>query len=368
MKKTLLTTLCCCLTIGMQAQTTKLLREYQNPKIEGLLNYAESLGREIRVIHTGEDKHMSFSVEMYNDFRYKIEGKDIDDELHKKQNQEYDERRAKSALLIDSIRNTFIGLLDDANKSYMWDYHHDGVDSMYYTVALGKYNKGEVKEHQRKDRERELEYSFAPEILTFRFYQDAPRYIPTTHHSSKGIGWFDYKYQPEVSDSNRVEVDMRELMKIVGKVLKKNRVKYRTLHTEMDSTYDYRNNEEILDYSGRRGIGSVTTCRIYDTKPKEEAMEILEEMKAALWNYLDKHPNADFLIHNANAFNHLSFEPIRVYKVNRENIERFCVSVRYLERRNEYCFLISTAKGNYFLPAGWGRLKSWKNGVKKYYQ
>jgi hypothetical protein len=161
---------------------------------------------------------------------------------------------------------------------------------------------------------------------------------------------------------------MRELMKIVGKVLKKNKLKYRTLHTEMDSTYDYRNNEEILDYSGRRGIGSVTTSRIYDTKPKEEAMEILEEMKEALWNYLDKHPNADFLIHNTNAFNHLSFEPIRVYKVNRENIERFCVSVRYLERRNEYCFLISTAKGNYVLPAGWGRLKSWKNGVKKYYQ
>ena len=91
MKKTLLIILCCCLTIGMQAQTTKLLREYQNPKIEGLLNYAESLGREVTVIHTGEDKHMSFSVEMYNDFRYKIEGKDIDDELHKKQNQEYDE-------------------------------------------------------------------------------------------------------------------------------------------------------------------------------------------------------------------------------------------------------------------------------------
>ena len=42
---------------------------------------------------------------------------------------------------------------------------------------------------------------------------------------------------------------MRELMKIVGKVLKKNKVKYRTLHMEMDSTYDYRNNEEILDYN-----------------------------------------------------------------------------------------------------------------------
>ena len=115
MKKTLLIILCCCLTIGMQAQTTKLLREYQNPKIEGLLNYAESLGREVTVVHTGEYKRMSFFVERYNDFRYKIEGRDIDDDLHGKLNQEYDERERKSVLLMDSIRNTFSALLDEAS-------------------------------------------------------------------------------------------------------------------------------------------------------------------------------------------------------------------------------------------------------------
>ena len=115
-------------------------------------------------------------------------------------------------------------------------------------------------------------------------------------------------------------------------------------------------------------MGSVTTSLIYDAKPKEEAMEILEEIKAALWDYLDKHPDADFMIHNANAFIRLSFEPIRVYKVGREDREQFCVNVQYIERRNEYCFLISTAKGSCVLPTGWGRLKSWKNGVKKYYK
>ena len=365
MKKTLLIILCCYLTIGMQAQTTKLLREYQNPKIEGLLNYAESLGREVTIVHTGEDRYVDFSVEMYNDVRYPVDEQNPDRETYERWNREHYERRAKSALLIDSIRNTFIGLLDDANKSYMWDYHHDGVDSMYYTVALGKYNKGEVKEHQRKDRERELEYSFAPEILTFRFYQDAPRYIQKDAPSSKGLGELFYKYQPEVSDSNEVEVDMTELMKEVGKVLKKNKVKYRTLQTEIDSTYDWNDREIITSYSRRAGT---TTSRVYDSRCKEETNKILEEIKAVVWNYLDKHPHADFTFINRKNAPQLNPMAIRVYKGDEESTELFNVYVQYLDRRNEYCFLISTSKGNYVLPAGWGRLKSWKNGAKKYYQ
>lgn len=368
MKYFLLSVVCLCFTIGVQAQTAKFIREYRNPKIEGLLNYAESLGREVTVVHTGEYKRMSFFVERYNDFRYKIEGRDMDDDLHGKLNQEYDERERKSVLLMDSIRNTFSALLDDASMSYMWEVHEGGVDSMYFTVALGSYSNSKVKERRREDWERELEYSFAPEILAFKYSQHEPGHVPATYHSTQGSGWFEYKFQPEDADSNRVEVDMRELIKIVGKVLKKNKMKYRTLHTEMDSTYDWRNKDEILYYSRPQGMGSVTTSLIYDTKPKEEAMEILEEIKAALWDYLDKHPDADFMIHNANAFSRLSFDPIRVYKVGREDREQFCVSVQYIERRNEYCFLISTAKGSCVLPTGWGRLKSWKNGVKKYYK
>ena len=365
MKKFLLTVLCFCLTIGMQAQTTKLLREYQNPKIEGLLNYAESLGREVTVVHTGEYKRMSFFVERYNDFRYKIEGRDMDDDLHEKLNQEYDERERKSVLLMDSIRNTFSALLDDASMSYVWEVHEGGVDSMYFTVALGSYSNSKVKERRREDREGELEYSFAPEILAFRFYQDAPRYIRKDAPSSKGLGELFYKYQPEVSDSNEVEVDMTELMKEVGKVLKKNKVKYRTLQTEIDSTYDWNDREIITSYSRRAGT---TTSRVYDSRCKEETNKILEEIKAVVWNYLDKHPHADFTFINRKNAPQLNPMAIRVYKGDEESTELFNVYVQYLDRRNEYCFLISTSKGNYVLPAGWGRLKSWKNGAKKYYQ
>ena len=118
--------------------------------------------------------------------------------------------------MIDSIRNTFLGLLDDASKSYMWEYHQGGVDSMYFTLALGKYSKGEVKEKQKKDTERELEYSFAPEILAFKYSQHEPGHVPATYHSTQGSGWFEYKFQPEDADSNKVEVDMGELVDIAS--------------------------------------------------------------------------------------------------------------------------------------------------------
>ena len=210
-----------------------------------------------------------------------------------------------------------------------------------------------------------MEYSFAPEILTFRFYQDAPRYIQKDAPSSKGLGELFYKYHPEVSDSNEVEVDMTELMKEVGKVLKKNKVKYRTLQTVIDSTYDWNDREIITSYSRRAGT---TTSRVYDSRCKEETNKILEEIEAVVWDYLDKHPHADFTFINRKNAPQLNPMAIRVYKGDEESTELFNVYVQYLDRRNEYCFLISTSKGNYVLPAGWGRLKSWKNGAKKYYQ
>ena len=47
MKKILLTMIGLCLILGMQAQTTKRLREYRNPQIDGLMKYAKSMGVDV---------------------------------------------------------------------------------------------------------------------------------------------------------------------------------------------------------------------------------------------------------------------------------------------------------------------------------
>ena len=47
MKKTILTMIGICLIMGMQAQTTKRLREYRNPQIDGLMKYAKSMGVDV---------------------------------------------------------------------------------------------------------------------------------------------------------------------------------------------------------------------------------------------------------------------------------------------------------------------------------
>ena len=92
MKKILLTMIGICLIMGMQAQTTKRLREYRNPQIDGLMKYAKSMGVDVWEFYSRNYRSMSFHVSEYND----------------------SDPHDNPALLIDSIKSTFLGLADEA--------------------------------------------------------------------------------------------------------------------------------------------------------------------------------------------------------------------------------------------------------------
>ena len=84
MKKILLTMIGICLIMGMQAQTTKRLREYRNPQIDGLMKYAKSMGVDVWEFYSRNYRSMSFHVSEYND----------------------SDPHDNPALLIDSIKST----------------------------------------------------------------------------------------------------------------------------------------------------------------------------------------------------------------------------------------------------------------------
>ena len=48
----------------------------------------------------------------------------------------------------------------------------------------------------------------------------------------------------------------------------------------------------------------------------------------------------------------------------KEGRESCSIQIRYLEDKDEYCFLIYDVKGGRVLPKEWQTLKSWKNGKK----
>lgn len=338
MKKTILTMIGICLIMGMQAQTTKRLREYRNPQIDGLMKYAKSMGVDVWEFYSRNYRSMSFHVSEYND----------------------SDPHDNPALLIDSIKSTFLGLADEATDRYMWEKDREGRDSVYYTLTLGKYRSSEM------GRQTEFHYP-APEILTYKYIPYKRENVREGQRVSIGSADLHYQFYPDSIDRKIEQVEMDELMEAIGKVFKKEKVKYHTLQVEMDSAYNWRNRDEILEYEGAvKGEACETTIRVYEAQPKDRAQELLEEVRQAVWEFIDQHPNCDYYIDMQEAFNRRWSSPIRVENMYKDIREQFRIRITYVEDLDAYSFFLITSKGGVAIPTSWENLKSWKNGAKVY--
>lgn len=340
MKKTILTMIGICLIMGMQAQTTKRLREYRNPQIDGLMKYAKSMGVDVWEFYSRNYRSMSFHVSEYND----------------------SDPHDNPALLIDSIKSTFLGLADEATDRYMWEKDREGRDSVYYTLTLGKYRSSEM------GRQTEFHYP-APEILTYKYIPYKRENVREGQRVSIGSADLHYQFYPDSIVRKIEQVEMDELMEAIGKVFKKEKVKYHTLQVEMDSAYNWRNRDEILEYEGAvKGEACETTIRVYEAQPKDRAQELLEEVRQAVWEFIDQHPNCDYYIDMQEAFNRRWSSPIRVENMYKDIREQFRIRITYVEDLDAYSFFLITSKGGVAIPTSWENLKSWKNGKKVYYR
>ena len=342
MKKTILTMIGICLIMGMQAQTTKRLREYRNPQIEGLLKYAKSMGVDVWEFYSRNYRSMSFHVSEYND----------------------SDPHDNPALLIDSIKSTSLGLADEATDRYMWEKDREGRDSVYYTLTLGKYSNASSE----MGRQTEFHYP-APEILTYKYTPYKRENVREGQRVSIGSADLHYQFYPDSIVRKIEQVEMDELMEAIGKVFKKEKVKYHTLQVEMDSAYNWRNRDEILEYEGAvKGEACETTIRVYEAQPKDRAQELLEEVRQAVWEFIDQHPNCDYHIDMQEAFNRRWSSPIRVENMYKDIREQFRIRITYVEDLDAYSFFLITSKGGVAIPTSWENLKSWKNGKKVYYR
>ena len=100
------------------AQGSERLRDHQIPaKLEGFFKYADSLGYRANVHYIQrETRKVSVSFSHF---------------VRKDEN---------VALLLDSVRHTFHALADEAQETFFWESHKDGVDSVEYALHLDKGN------------------------------------------------------------------------------------------------------------------------------------------------------------------------------------------------------------------------------------
>ena len=102
------------------AQGSERLRDHQIPaKLEEFLQYANSLGY-------GTTVHSNPHEKQKVDFFFPISNRKDENVI----------------LFLDSIRHTFYALADEAQETYFWESHKDGIDSIEYAL---KFDNGHLK-------------------------------------------------------------------------------------------------------------------------------------------------------------------------------------------------------------------------------
>lgn len=368
MKKLILTLCAILFTAGISAQETLQLRTHSNPKIEGLLKFADSLGIHIQKSsfdageHSQHARHISFSFPTYP-----LTGDADIDKSRQRLNRMNSDHNAKMKLLTDSIRQTFIALSGNSQESHMWEYHQNGKDSMSYALAIGSFKNQRPIEFKKQN---SILFYAAPEVITFQYHSDLSKDSGIQHHPI-GYAFFTYSHTLEDNIQPSALFDTKAYWKTLKKIFDKEGVEKQRLRIYKDSTYTYNPTE----WEGvRRNRSSVKEeVMIYRMSSTLLANKIIREIVDATWAHLDKQPGVIYRIEETADFNinGLASGPvvdIGTLTTNRQE-PYFDISTHTDSFTGDHLIIVRESIGNWrFLPKGWEMLKSWKNGKKVYYK
>ena len=220
------------------AQGSERLRDHQIPaKLEGFFKYADSLGYRANVHYIQrETRKVSVSFSHF---------------VRKDEN---------VALLLDSARHTFHTLADEAQETFFWESHKDGVDSVEYALHLDKGN---------------LKFTYKPSSLVY----------------------LDFMYQVDsIKHPITEKIDKRGYWKMLKEVLKRKGVSKQKFYIYNDSTHIIPREDQFVGGSHSQNPNIEHRGIIYTIASKELADELKQEILQETWSYIDKHPNTMFTI------------------------------------------------------------------------
>ena len=375
MKKLILTLCAILFTAGISAQETLQLRTHSNPKIEGLLKFADSLGIHIQKSsfdggeHSQHARQVEFIYSIRGDKKYPLTGDANKDKSSQRLNRNFSDQNANMKLLTDSIRQTFIELSGNSQESHMWEYHQDGKDSMSYALAIGSFKNQRPIEFKKQN---SILYYAAPEVITFQYHSDLSKETDIPY-SIIGNATFTYSHTLEDNIQPSALFDTKAYWKTLKKIFDKEGVEKQRLRIYKDSTYTLNPTEVWKGVVNGKGISIKQEIMIYRMQSTSLADKIIREIVDATWAHLDKQPGVIYRIEETADFNinGLASGPvvdIGTLTTNRQE-PYFDISTHTDSFTGDHLIIVRESIGNWrFLPKGWEMLKSWKNGKKVYYK
>ena len=364
------------LTLGLQAQT--------NPKIASLVDKVYSI----------EGSHVTF-VCAYDGTYYKkglklnskgivtfTPAQDYMMTLIRLNNQ-------AARPVYDAIRKTCRSLAQDAEESNLWEYHHDGTDSIKYAIML---KNGKSLYSLNKGNRRLIVDTFqqplfptlaGQEALKYE-YNPMPRSNPQHYEHEgwplKGQGQFDYRYDVDTVRGEIEPFDKKDYSKRIDRLLSNAaNVTSRSIHLSHDSIVSFNptlNNMVFYvhapyqrgDYDEQTHRWVIRTLRptseskgmIYTTHSKEQADYLLQQIVLTT-----KAPHIRYKFYPKVRYEE-KLCPVFSGENGSGAVEDYRIFV-HRDQNNEYHILTFDTKGELWIPLEWPELKTWKNGEATYY-
>ncbi|MBR6036131.1 MAG: hypothetical protein IKP41_04155 [Bacteroidaceae bacterium] len=373
------------------AQSTLKDSLMANPHIEGLIEYAKSLGLGVTTqenyrfekLPFGHSRDGSIYFELYDIVREADQTEKPEmNRLLKEQDSIYKAWDAAGVLILDSIRNTFMALAPTAREIYMKEFHEENVDSIFYAYKAGQMANGKedisVKNvFHRNGSTTSRSVLNVPEQMFFDYYTN-PSYQKDVdegqRYITRAVGRLSYNLRKDPVSADPPEfINVKEYEKMLKQVFNRKGITKQHLYTRKDENFilDRQRDQSFLSgYSIDRPWSSETQATIYTIRDRKLFEEVMKSFHEVTWQYIEAHPNTRCQLHG------LSFSNNDIFKSNTEynidNRQEFQVIYRGDVVANIYRFVVFYSKmsryGVAFLPMDWSQVKSWVNGKMEYYK
>ena len=288
---------------------------------------------------------------------------------HKQVNIQCDDKQNR--LVLDNIMNTCKSLacLVDTPNSNMWEYHHDGRDSVQYSIALGKVPQG--GKLRMANNGNSVLYEGTPEIVQF-FYYGVSDSLAAIRRDMGGHSNFSYFFTPDSVRSDIHELlDKKAFAQCVKSILRQKGIESRDIYIRHDADCPVKVSWDNMIYTREHKptpSRSETKGIIYTLHSKAQMLDVLRQLSTTIWSYLDRHPyvfydfTPDVYVPDERRFS--SMETYFTMYQYTPLYEEYTILVHHCKQT--YHILLLDVTGDLWLPNEWVLMKSWKNGEATY--
>lgn len=286
----------------------------------------------------------------------------------------YYELHPKEMRIHNAVRNTCRALAREAKESYLWEFHHEGIDSIQYAITIrGNYPQWiyHTPYMRHFDKHNSLKYSYTPNHAQWWF--DDPKI--STSLPSTNCGQLQYEYIPDTIRRHPHPIDVSDYTERIKPVLNREGVEKHSFYFRCDSSLAVRHPEVKMQLTS-----TFSTTPPYDTEifstvycidSSKLAKTVVNELQAITMEYVKQHPHTACELFLTNDIKVTATPLLKCPLIEKDAKGReheYCVFHIKSVIPDRYYIIITDTHGKYCgwptypMPYGWQTMKSWING------